>query len=427
MSLFLAFIAGCASWDTTADVMQEPHDLDTGSPMDSGEEDGPCGEEGCVGGILVDLPNNSEQALCVKFSEVSSQTNLTSSAAHLGVDIVDFDQDGLQDVFILSEGGQSKLMRNLGGSYEDATSEVGLTNSLSLNKSSWHDFNGDGKLDVAIAGEEGSAIYIAEGDGFRELDVSAATAVTKARGVAWLNSGFLFATENGTRFLEYTGDDKFENQTSEKGLVDYSDGSDVAVADFDGDGYDDAFVTNIVGINRLFRHVPESATYESADEQIEQSDNPATAASWEVMDGQSLPDLSIANWDGGNEQHENYDGEFIDAAAELGIHDAGNSTALGWGRLHSDLDKSLYIGRFGLENLLMAPIYNGGGEVMYYENIAQAVGVDANEETMGIAWTDYDGNKDENENEDIVQVTYDGHVRLYQNDSKLIDLCAEEE
>jgi hypothetical protein len=47
-----------------------------------------------------------------------------------GVAAGDYDSDGLTDLFLVSEQGQSRLDRNLGGMrFEDATEQSGLTNN----------------------------------------------------------------------------------------------------------------------------------------------------------------------------------------------------------------------------------------------------------------------------------------------------------
>ena len=87
--------------------------------------------------------------------------------------------------------------------------------------------------------------------------------------------------------------------------------------------------------------------------------------------------------------------------------------------MHPELGASTYIGRWLAANLLMVPIYDESGQLKYYENIAEPVGVGGEQQTMDVAFIDYDSDEDD----DLIRANYDGSLRLYQNDSRLIELC----
>jgi hypothetical protein len=89
------------------------------------------------------------------------------------VGVLDFDRDGLPDLFIAEDsfsGGSGVLLRNRGGlTFEDATQAAGLPPDLHGLGVSVADLNGDGSQDLFVSGS--NRLFVANGDGtFREAD-----------------------------------------------------------------------------------------------------------------------------------------------------------------------------------------------------------------------------------------------------------------
>lgn len=122
-----------------------------------------------------------------------------------GVALGDYDDDGWTDVFFASINGKVALYRNLGGwRFEDATEEAGLARTdRHYTGTSFADFDGDGDLDLLVAAV-GAPLTLYRNDG-------------------------------AGRFTDATG---------EAGLSEPRGGSTLALADVDGDGDLDLYVSN---------------------------------------------------------------------------------------------------------------------------------------------------------------------------------------
>jgi len=71
-----------------------------------------------------------------------------------GVSAADFDNDGDIDLYVCTERGQPDLLyKNVGGTYTEVGQSLGLSSSQRSRMALWLDFNGDGLLDILVAGD----------------------------------------------------------------------------------------------------------------------------------------------------------------------------------------------------------------------------------------------------------------------------------
>jgi hypothetical protein len=104
-----------------------------------------------------------------------------------GVAAGDYDSDGLTDLFLVSEQGQSRLYRNLGGMrFEDATEQSGLTNNTAEGGFSlgafFGDTDNDGDLDLFLTNwKVSNRLFENNGDGTFS-DITEAAGVTYSGG-----------------------------------------------------------------------------------------------------------------------------------------------------------------------------------------------------------------------------------------------------
>jgi len=221
-----------------------------------------------------------------------------------GVAVFDYDGDGLTDIFFTngavvpslekaSPKYFNRLYRNEGGmKFRDVTEEAGLAGTGYSIAAAAADYDNDGDVDLFVGGIRRSTLYRNEGDGtFR--DVTAEAGIKSGRwceGAVWFdydNDGWLdlfvvnylqwspefdvYCGDRGAGVRAYChprlfdgypnalyrnrGDGTFEDVSEVSGIAAHvGKGMSAAVADYDGDGYMDVFVTNDKVPNFLFHN-----------------------------------------------------------------------------------------------------------------------------------------------------------------------------
>jgi hypothetical protein len=160
----------------------------------------------------------------------------------VGATFADYDNDGDQDLYVTSTRGGNVLFQNDGrGRFRDVTSEAGLTHVGHSQSACFFDYDRDGDLDLLVLNtaswtteDYNDALrYYAGPAGLAELTNS-----PKEDNLLYRNDG------NGT----------FTNVTDEAGLRGRGWSGDVAILDYDGDGWDDVFITNMFGLCQLYHN-----------------------------------------------------------------------------------------------------------------------------------------------------------------------------
>ncbi|AWV96735.1 VCBS repeat-containing protein [Arcticibacterium luteifluviistationis] len=135
-----------------------------------------------------------------------------------GLAVADFDNDGLEDVFMVSNSNESKLYRNLGDlKFEDVTSLAGIKKRAGFDVgAAVADINNDGWLDIYIT----RGGWIDENDGFANM--------------LFINNGIA----EGESFVTFT------EQAKMYGLDDANRGVAATFFDYDRDGDLDVYLSN---------------------------------------------------------------------------------------------------------------------------------------------------------------------------------------
>lgn len=153
----------------------------------------------------------------------------------------DFDNDGDQDVYVTSTRGGNALLENRRGQFRDITKSAGVECVAHSQTAAFFDCDNDGDLDLFVTNtarwtsdtyHESSSYY----EGPRRLWAYVSSP-------ADFESNILFRNN---------GDHTFTDVTSEAGLKGRGWSGDVSIFDFDEDGDQDVFVTNMFGLSQLY-------------------------------------------------------------------------------------------------------------------------------------------------------------------------------
>jgi hypothetical protein len=174
------------------------------------------------------------------FTDVTRKAGLAIPMFGLGVAVGDYDNDGLDDIFVTALG-QSHLFRNNGnGTFTDVTHAAGMWGPNEFSTSAaWVDYDRDGKLDLVIANY---VQWSEQGDLYCTLDGAHKSYCTPE-------------SYKGTslRLWHNLGGGKFEDATQKAGLGDPTSKSlGIAILDYNGDGWPDLVIANDTQPNKLY-------------------------------------------------------------------------------------------------------------------------------------------------------------------------------
>jgi enediyne biosynthesis protein E4 len=276
------------------------------------------------------------------FTDVTDHAHAGVRAYGMGVAVGDYDNDGYLDLLITAFGPSTLLHNNRDGTFRDVSAQTALSDQLWSTSAAFVDYDRDGDLDLfvaryvdfTVAGNKlcndsaGSRDYCSprafrpvpdrlfrnDGAG-RFTDVTGAAGIDKAFGAGL---GVASGDYNGDGWPDlYVANDGTPNQLwinhgdgtfVDEGLLSGSsvnaagnpEGSmGIASGDFDLDGDDDLFVTNIVGETSVLYVNDGHGTFEDA--RARSGLAPLTAAftgfgtDWIDYDNDGWPDLFVAN------------------------------------------------------------------------------------------------------------------------------------
>jgi hypothetical protein len=177
-----------------------------------------------------------------RFEDRTAAAGLQGRGYAMGAAVADYDNDGDPDLFVPGVG-QPTLYRNEQGGFEDVTARAGIGASPWSVAAAWTDIDRDGHLDLFVVNY---LDWRSAGDrycGDRQRDVR-----------VYCHPRFFAGLSN--QLYRNRGDGSFEDVSRASGIAAHAGkGMSVAVADVDGDGRDDLFVTNDSVPNFLFRNV----------------------------------------------------------------------------------------------------------------------------------------------------------------------------
>ena len=219
-----------------------------------------------------------------KFRDVTEEAGVAGAGYSMGAAVGDFDNDGHPDLFVAGVN-RNLLYHNLGnGHFQDVTAKAGIASGEWAVAAGWFDYDRDGKLDLWVVHY---AKWSAADDRF---------CGDSARGIRiYCHPKYFTGLANS--LYRNRGDGTFEDVTAKAGLAKLPGrGMSVAFADYDGDGWPDAFVTNDNMANFLFRNRGDGTFDESAllaGVALRDDGKPVAAmgAEFKDFDNDGLPDI----------------------------------------------------------------------------------------------------------------------------------------
>lgn len=174
------------------------------------------------------------------FTDATKGSGLDVQLYGMGVAAGDYDNDGLQDVYLTALEGD-RLFRNLGkGKFQDVTAASGIRNADFGTSAAWLDYDKDGKLDLFVANY---VQWSADKDLWCSLDGSTKSYCTPESYKA-----------TTSRLYRNVGGGKFQDVSQKAGVAEPGKALGVAVLDFNMDGWPDLFVANDTQPNKLYRN-----------------------------------------------------------------------------------------------------------------------------------------------------------------------------
>src|SRR6202167_3204929 len=148
----------------------------------------------------------------------------------------DYDNDGYEDVLIY-KWGKPELFHNDGGKhFTRVTEQAGLPQWVNANTAVWFDYDHDGKLDLFLAG------YYPE-----DVDL------WHLKNTRMMPESFEYARNGGRKFLFHNlGGGRFEEVSERMGIDSRRWALAAVAADLRGTGYPDLFVANDYGVSEVY-------------------------------------------------------------------------------------------------------------------------------------------------------------------------------
>ena len=281
--------------------------------------------------------------------------SVVSQDRHPSLSVVDIDQDGLDDIYVMARWGKNILLHNKGGSFEDVAPQYGLDIDGHCSSAIFADFDNDGDDDLMLGRTLVPSQYF-ENDGGHFVDQTET-----------LVDGDLPAMVTSVSAADYNGDgllDVYLSTYAANMQEDENRGRGPPLKNPDSQGLLSDFLPEATAVELgshiskrdYHRHlnnygppnlllINRGGKFETAPENDQVAIWRHTyQASWSDYDQDGDPDLYLANDFAVNSLMRN-DGEagFVDVGKESGTTDIGFGMGASWGDYDNDGQTDLYV------------------------------------------------------------------------------------
>ena len=272
-----------------------------------------------------------------RFVDVTDRAGLGDVGWGLGCAAGDYDNDGLLDLYVTNLGA-NVLYRNRGdGTFDDVTVDAGVGHDGFGTSTLFFDADGDGNLDLYLAN-------------YSEADVSRLPLPGERPSCVWFGHP-VFCGPSGLDgasdvFYRNLGDGTFEDETKDAGLFDATGayGLGVVTGDYDLDGDMDLYIANDSVPNFLYQNdgsgkFIEAGLYSGVAYNADGLAQAGMGVDLADLDGDGRLDLFVTNFshDTNTVYRNAGDGVFADATAEIELR-LPTWFYLGWAARFGDFD-----------------------------------------------------------------------------------------
>jgi len=356
------------------------------------------------------------------FKDVTREAGLAASFYGIGCAVGDYDNDGLEDIYITAVG-PDHLYRNLGGGkFQDVTAKAGVGDPGFGTSAAFFDYDRDGRLDLFVANY---VEWSPETDVNCTLDGTNKSYCTPQK----------YKGQSSTLYHN-RGNGTFENVTDRAGLNDPTSKSlGVAMLDYNDDGFMDLFVANDTEPNKLYKNNGNGTfTDEALTAGVAFGESGAARAGMGVdaadYDGSGRQSLVIGNFTSESMAlyHNDGGGLFTDEARDSGIGKMSEQS-LTFATFFFDYDLDGLLDIFAVNGHVSDDIQKVQPRVRYaqpphlfrnlgrkkFEEVTGKVGRALGRAIVGrgAAYGDYDNDGDL----DLLVTANGGPARLYRNDN----------
>lgn len=288
------------------------------------------------------LKSSSKGGFVLPIPEYVPWTNLTSDNILPSVSVVDFNNDGLEDIFITARWGPTQMLKNLGdGTYVDVAKEVGLYEEYLVNCVLFVDLDNDGDKDAIMGRPMETAKYLENQDGIYKD-------VTKTKS----NIGRQFFT------------------------------SGISAADVNRDGLIDIYLSNYPPLNK--ENASFEQTFLNEEERVRFLEKRANSNRWLDLAGSA--NVLLMNRGGGRLERVPYDEE---------LAQWHRSFQAVWADIDNDGDDDLYVcNDFAPDSMLRNDTPRGAAQPVFVDVTSEVLTYKGFGFGMGASYGDFDRDGD---------------------------------